>query len=166
MFLRRMLHKDLPSVATLCAELGYPVSLDELTQRFSLIDVSSTHILVVAEDGRQCVTGFVHVGASLALTDRVRCEIMGLVVTARERRKGIGKRLVAFAEEWACGQGYERIRVRSQALREEAQDFYRELGFELKKIQNVFVKELPVTNRNSENGDALTRTQSALDSEI
>jgi GNAT superfamily N-acetyltransferase len=135
--------KDLPSVIFLCDELGYTVSLEDLNTRFLQIDQSNMHVLEVAEESDGRIVGFIHFSQSFFLTDFVRCEILGMVVTKQERKKGIGRMLVASAEEWAKNQGIGRMRVRSQALRENAHDFYKSLGFELKKIQNVFIKEIP-----------------------
>ena len=136
-----MTHRDLTQVCGLCAELGYTVSPTEIAERFQWITASQGNALAVAE-GKDGVIGWIHVATTLALTDNVRAEIVGIVVTEAHRRKGIGKQLVHFAEEWARSRRHARIRVRSQALRENSKEFYNEIGYDLRKIQNVFVKEL------------------------
>jgi ribosomal protein S18 acetylase RimI-like enzyme len=142
MKIREMKWEDIGTVSELCGELGYTVNLDEAGYRFDVIRKSSDHALYVAESNRSEVAGWVHVAVNLSLTSHPRCEIIGLVVHPQFRRKGVGRTLVSYCEGWARAKGYSLIRVRSQALRESALEFYKGLGYELTKIQNVFVKEL------------------------
>ncbi len=142
MLIRKMELRDLPQVRALCEELGYPVKIEELTERFKIITASPIHYLAVAESETSPLIGFIHASTSLALTDQVRAEIAGLIVTAKARRQGLGRLLVHQAEDWAKTQGHSLMRVRSQALRETAHEFYKDLGYDLRKIQNVFVKNL------------------------
>jgi GNAT superfamily N-acetyltransferase len=64
------------------------------------------------------------------------------VVTARFRRRGIGTALVQAAVTWAEDAGYGRVRVRTNVVRQEAPALYRALGFELRKQQDVFERDL------------------------
>lgn len=141
-----MTHRDLSQVAKLCGELGYTVSPSEIAERFQWITASQSNALAVAENAEGNVIGWIHVATTLALTDTVRAEIVGIVVTEAYRRKGVGKQLVHYAEEWAKNHRHIRIRVRAQALRENTQEFYKDIGYDLRKIQNVFVKELRGNN--------------------
>ena len=140
--IREMRGTDLEVVAELCKELGYPVPPEELKMRFALLSASKVHALFVAESPQKEIIGWAQVASSLALTAQIRCEIIGIVVTQTERRKGVGRKLVAHCEAWGKERNLGHIRVRSQALRESAHEFYNGLGYELKKIQNVFVKRL------------------------
>lgn len=140
--IRKLEESDLPEIRSLCQELGYAVTGEELLERIQLISSEKRHLLAVVENEANRPIGFIHAATSLALTDKVRAEIIGLVISEKYRRKGLGKALIAHAENWAKSQGHQLIRVRSQALRENAHEFYKELGYELKKIQNVFVKSL------------------------
>lgn len=142
MIIRQMTHRDLYQVRLLCGELGYVVTPTEIAERYQWINASHSNSLAVAENKDGQVIGWIHVATTLALTDAVRAEIVGIVVTESYRRKGIGKQLMRYAEEWARTRGHVRIRVRSQALRENTQEFYTDIGYDLRKIQNVFVKEL------------------------
>jgi GNAT superfamily N-acetyltransferase len=54
----------------------------------------------------------------------------------------MGGRLVRAAEQWARDIGAEFVSVRSNINREESHPFYRKLGYELKKTQQVYRKRL------------------------
>ena len=138
---RRMEAKDLSAVRDLCLELGYEVAPEDLKTRFEFINERSNHCLFVAEtEGK--VVGWSHVFLTPALTDKHRSEIAGLVVHPKYRKKGIGRELNSACEKWSVEQNCENIRVRSQAMRESAYEFCRSLGYDLRKIQNVFTKAL------------------------
>ena len=68
-------------------------------------------------------------------------EISGLVVDEKFRGAGIGRQLVARAQQWTNDQGLKLLRVRSRIERERTQGFYLGLGFEAVKIQRVFEKK-------------------------
>lgn len=82
----------------------------------------------------------------LALAHRVGsdpfAEIVGLVVGAAWRGRGIGVQLVAAAESWARRAGASQLRVRSNVVREATHRFYEHRGMTRTKAQAVFVKRL------------------------
>ena len=67
-----------------------------------------------------------------------RVIIVGLVVGERHRRHGVGRALVKAVTEWTRKLGHTTIRVRSNAARVEAHDFYPALGFERTKTQHAY----------------------------
>jgi GNAT superfamily N-acetyltransferase len=69
-------------------------------------------------------------------------EIEGLVIDQQHRRRGVGRRLMARAEDWARSQGCEGIQLRSNILRQEAKEFYPALGYENFKTSRVYRKAL------------------------
>ena len=54
---------------------------------------------------------------------------MALVVDESRRGLGIGAALVDAALDWAAGQGFDTLRVRSNVVRERTHAFYERLGF-------------------------------------
>ncbi len=58
-----------------------------------------------------------------------RAEITDLMVSARERRRGLGRALVERALRWVEGHGVERCEVRVADANTEGQRFWRALGF-------------------------------------
>jgi PhnO protein len=54
----------------------------------------------------------------------------------------VGKLLLEAAVGWAAEQGYGKLRVRSNVVREEAHRFYEREGFQRIKTQAVFDRKL------------------------
>lgn len=144
--IRLMTTQDLPEVRSLCSEMGYEVSAEDIASRFKFILERPDHALLVAVVEER-VTAWAHVSLTPALSDRERAEINGLVVGKKARKQGVGRTLNAACEAWAREKRCQVIRVRSQAMREGAHEFCVSLGYELRKIQNVFTKELSTASR-------------------
>ncbi len=62
-----------------------------------------------------------------------KAEITGLVVSELARRKGLAKRLVQAAMDWANARSMKCLVVRSNILRDASHQFYPSVGFKLKK---------------------------------
>lgn len=136
---------DAPGVAALAAELGYPTAEAEMRGRLERTMASPTREVAVVERVDGCVRtvlGWIELEERENITGGHVAEITGLVVAASARRTGVGRALIAYAESWAGSRGLKKIRVRSNARREEAADFYPAAGFDLEKMQRVFVKTI------------------------
>ncbi len=138
--IRAMTLGDLPRVAELSSQLGYPVALDELRRRFDALSGASGNALFVGGDP---VGGWIHVEARNSLEGGPNAEIVGLVVDATTRRSGIGRALVERARAFAVEHGLPKLRVRSNVTREESHRFYPALGFVRSKSQHVYELKLP-----------------------
>jgi GNAT superfamily N-acetyltransferase len=130
---------DLASLAALTRELGYPVDDDAIAQRLAALATDARQALLVAEQDR-IVVGWLQISDSVALESGRRAEIVGLVVSASSRRRGVGRALVAAAEQWAARRGIDRLVVRSNLARTESHRFYPDVGFTPVKHQAVYVK--------------------------
>jgi ribosomal protein S18 acetylase RimI-like enzyme len=139
---RAMRKEDLGRVAELSGQLGYPVSQDDLVDRFSRI-VDAGHALLVAHDAGQ-VIGWIHVHPQLLLESEPHAEIAALVVDATSRRQGAGRALVAEGQRWSRQRGFGLLRVRSNIARHEAHHFYPSLGFTRIKTQHNYELRLDV----------------------
>lgn len=126
---RRMLAEDLAAVAILSEQLGYPVSIGDLTDRFVTMSSSSNHHLAVALL-QGILVGWCHVFCVELLETGGYAELGGLVVDEDWRRKRVGHALVLDAETWARSRGLPKIRAYSGNHRETAHRFYRAEGFE------------------------------------
>ncbi len=132
---------DAERLASLATQLGYP--MDEATARARFAEAARDHrhaLAVVERKG--AVIGWMELEVRSNLAGGRAAEIMGLVVDQAERRSGAGKALLAFAERWAAERHLPTLRVRSNAKREEAASFYPAAGFELEKMQRVFVRKV------------------------
>ena len=58
------------------------------------------------------------------------------------RGVGVGAQLLHAAEQWAAKNGFGRMRVRSNVVRERAHRFYLREGYRERKRQVVFDKDL------------------------
>jgi ribosomal protein S18 acetylase RimI-like enzyme len=135
---------DAPALAALAGELGYPVDVAASAGRLAVALADGDRSVFVAEvDGR--VAGWIDVAERRPIQEGRSAEIGGLVVTADRHRSGLGRALVAAAEQWAAGRGLASLTVRSRSTRDAAHAFYRALGFEDVKTSLVFRK--PVESR-------------------
>jgi GNAT superfamily N-acetyltransferase len=132
---------DVPVVAELAGQLGYPSSAADIEHRFRALATRDTDAVLVAADG-PAVIGWIHVSlvASLAVSDTAL--IGGLVVDEAHRSGRIGAALVEAAEGWARDQGATMITVSSRVTRERAHRFYLREGYAHLKTSHIFSKSL------------------------
>jgi GNAT superfamily N-acetyltransferase len=134
--------EDVPGMAMLMSELGYPTSTKEMTDRFGVILKHPDHRTLLAEKD-DIVVGLIgllrghyyeHNG------DYIR--ILAFVVSASCRGEGIGKQLLSSCEEWAKETGISVLILNSgnREERKNAFEFYQQQGFVLKS--SGFVKNL------------------------
>jgi GNAT superfamily N-acetyltransferase len=133
---------DAGRLASLSAELGYPVPADALAERLGHLLDRDGEIVLVAELDPGEVVGWVHGSEQLLLESGRRCELLGLVVDARHRGRGVGRRLVAAVEDWAAARGLDQMAVRSNVARTESHPFYERLGYAPVKTQHSYRKSL------------------------
>jgi len=134
---------DLESIAALSAQLGYPTVLAEMRERYARVRAAHAgeiFVAVLAPENR--VVGWLHVVPCLQLEDAPHAELAGLVVDESVRSTGVGKALLAAAEEWARIHGFQAMRVRSNVVRERAHRFYEREGYARVKAQAMFRKAL------------------------
>lgn len=139
---REMTSEDLPAVAALSDELGYPVTLAELEPRLDRIRGTRDDALFVAALPDGSVAGWIHVGADQSLIHDSVAEIKGLIVSETHRGKGLGDELVSAAEAWCLRHGFRNVRVRTRVEREAAHGFYQRRGYQRQKSQHVFLRRL------------------------
>ena len=139
--LREARPEDVPALAELATELGYPSDAAVVSKRLhSLADQPGNRVLVAASDDG--VAGWVHVFAAYRVESDGFAELGGLVVRETLRGSGLGRLLVEAAEGWAREAGLGQMRVRSYAVREATHRFYAHLGYATAKQQQVFAKPL------------------------
>jgi GNAT superfamily N-acetyltransferase len=132
---------DISELSALCEELGYPSQSQEVKKRLARIQDSRSDIILVAVE-KGIVIGWIHVFSALRLESDPFAEIAGLVVSSKQRGRGVGKILVSEAEKWAKENGSATIRVRSRTSRIKTRQFYEREGYIVIKEQNVFEKSL------------------------
>lgn len=135
---------DVPVLAALSAELGYPAEPAEVAGRLRrFLSLPEDHVILVAVDDASQVVGWIHVGRRESLETRPRAEILGLVVARASRRTGAGRALMSAAEQWAVVHGFDEVILRSNIARPESHPFYESIGYARTKTQHVYMKALP-----------------------
>lgn len=132
---------DAAFLRSLTERLGYPASLEAITQRSATLLALDEHSLLVASVAER-ICGWIHVFAAHRLEAEDFAEIGGLVVDEAHEGQGIATALVEAAESWARSRGLKAIRVRSNVMRTEAHRFYRRRGYASLKQQTVFQRSL------------------------
>jgi aminoglycoside 6'-N-acetyltransferase I len=114
-------------------------------QRFLAGELKMPLAVLLAEDDDGRVVGFVELSirpyAEGCLTDRVAF-LEGWYVMPDARRRGVGRALVAAAEEWAQAQGCTEFASDAEADNTMSARAHRALGFEEVVIIRCFRKDL------------------------
>jgi len=129
-------------IAHLAGQLGYQSTEEEIRSRLGEMQDSNQYAVYVAELSGSRIAGWIGVHLFRCVEMDKRAEISGLVVDQQVRSRGIGKRLLHTAEEWARSRGCHAISVLSNAKRERAHRFYTNNGYEHTKTQKSFHKSL------------------------
>jgi predicted N-acetyltransferase YhbS len=140
--IRRATVEDAEAIAQLSTSLGYGSDVSVMAQRLSVISASDADLIIVATDAVGAVVGWLQAHAATIIESGFRVEITGLIIAPEERRRGMGRALVAEAEQWARSIGAEAVVVRSNVQRAESHIFYPALGFSATKTQKVYRKAI------------------------
>jgi len=121
---------EAPAVNALLHELGYPANTDEeVTERLARWSERDNLLVLVAASEQQ-VVGV----AALALVpyfERPGCwgRVVALVVDARSRGLGVGRKLLAATEQAALARGCVSMEISSARRRIDAHAFYHSVGY-------------------------------------
>jgi len=132
---------DAPALAALMCELGYETTSAEMRARFKSISSDLRYSTFVAENqGRICGMIGTLTHASHEHNDPSG-KIIALVVSRRQRRSGVGRALIAAAENDFARRNVSRVTLTTRFEREEAHQFYEALGYSRTGFR--FAKSLP-----------------------
>ena len=122
--------KDAAVLAELMCELGYETTESEMQMRMERIATDERYRTFVAvHDGKVC--GMIGTLVSLSYEhDDLGGRILALVTLSAMRRHGIGRALIATAENDFAQRGIKRIALNTRLTREDAHGFYESLGYE------------------------------------
>jgi GNAT superfamily N-acetyltransferase len=119
---------DAADVAALLGELGYPTTAGEAAERLRR---TGGRVLLAESEGR--AVGLAALAVALQLHHAApTARVTALVVSAQARGRGVGRRLMARAEEVARDAGCHDIELTSgiRLEREAAHRFYEALGYQ------------------------------------
>jgi ribosomal protein S18 acetylase RimI-like enzyme len=142
--IRHAKFNDAPELAVLMCELGYETERTEMETRLKLIlSNPACRTFVAIMDGSVCgMVGMLTYSSYEHNNPSGR--ILALVTSSTARRRGIGRALIATAEEDFAQRGISRVALDTRLTREDAHKFYESLGYERNGWR--FVKQLPVSN--------------------
>lgn len=131
---------DYPDIALLNKEdLGYDYPDDKTKIKLEKLLFADTDKIFVAElDGE--IVGYVHANDYDVIYAPHMKNIMGIAVSSKCRKMGIGKLLLQAVDEWAIKTGAVGIRLVSGATRTDAHSFYYACGYSRDKTQINFKK--------------------------
>ena len=122
-------------------EMGYDYPEESTAEKLQkLLASRSDAIFVALVDGE--VAGYVHANDYDVLYAPHMKNIMGIAVSGRFRKKGIGRALLDEVENWARETGASCVRLVSGSTRIGAHEFYRRCGYHQDKLQLNFKKLL------------------------
>ncbi len=135
---------DAATLAQLMCELGYETTTAEMRQRLESILSDARYGTFIAEVDNQ-IAGMIGTltHASHEHND-FSGKIIALVVSKKQRRSGIGRALIAAAEQDFAKRGTTRVSLTTRFARANAHRFYQALGYSPNGWR--FVKELPGNN--------------------
>lgn len=137
---RDFITEDLVAIAELIDELGYPTTLDKISDRFNKI-VKDNHYKTLIAEINGDVVGFIGLCKLLAYEESgCYVRIIALVVSEQYRNYGVGTKLINSAERWAGCEGAFAITLDSGIDRKNAHAFYNNRGYKIKDYG--FVKML------------------------
>jgi GNAT superfamily N-acetyltransferase len=137
--IRRVETPDTAALAELAGEFGYPTEPGTMARRLAALPAGDD-VWVALVDGR--IAGWAHCAVRRSLVVEPHVEVMGLVVGEAWRGRGIGRRVMAAAEQSALAAGVGSIRLHSGVHRDGAHAFYQRLGYRDLKRQVTFVRDL------------------------
>jgi GNAT superfamily N-acetyltransferase len=120
---------DAEALVPLLGELGYPTDSGTLSSRLeTLVGDPAVAVFVAERDGHLVGLASMHV---MPLIERPPiARLSAIVVTAADRRTGVGRALVDRIASEARARGCDRLELTTAERRTEAHAFYRRLGFE------------------------------------
>ena len=127
--IRRATTADAEAIAALFTDEGYPAGPSDIVERLERF--SSDHSQVLVAEGDGAVLGFValHALPRFEHDDRI-VRLLALVVDAGARERGLGRALIAAAEDVATELGAAFTEITAAHHRPEARHLYETLGYD------------------------------------
>ena len=134
--------EDSLALTDLMNELGYNTTLDEMKTRFENIQKHKDYKTFIATGDKE-ILGMVGLSKNYSYEQNgTYVRVLALVTRSNFRQKGIGKKLMHVAENWAREIGANKVLLNcgNREEREIAQQFYKKIGYQVKS--SGFIKKL------------------------
>lgn len=134
--------EDAKAIVELSLQMGsHALSENETRTMIAKFYNQKNEVIFVAEKESQ-ILGYVSIYCNFEILTGPQARIDVIVVDENTRGLGIGRKLMAQAEEWAKEQGSQTMKLASNAKRTDSHTFYEKIGYEKTKEQFQFKKEL------------------------
>jgi GNAT superfamily N-acetyltransferase len=133
MKVRRATLQDVTAIAECLGELGYNTSSELVSQRLAQLRESDADRVFVAQSSSNGqIVGVICAHALPLFHVNGSCvRLTALAMRRSAQRTGVGRSLVAAAEQWAWASGARKIEVTSGEHRPVAHRFYTSMGYSL-----------------------------------
>jgi predicted N-acetyltransferase YhbS len=139
--IRKAVPADAEDIAEISRDdLGYDCSDEFVRENIMNLDDGREAVFVAETDGR--AVGYIHVEEYKVLYFEKMVNYLGVAVSNKYRRLGIGSALIKAAENWALERGIHLVRLNSGSTRTGAHEFYKRQGYDGDKMQVHFSKRL------------------------
>lgn len=133
--------EDAKAIAALLEELGYRRAPAEVKDRLSVLSGKPDVEVILAVEG-ETIIGLIELQIRETLLSERRTDITDFVVSGEMRSRGIGAKMLGFAERWGKTRGSERLWVGTNVTRKRAHSFYERNGFALTKEHRLYEKSI------------------------
>lgn len=125
-----MTEQDAVRLAVLLGHLGYPTDEPTVRERLRYWLDDPASVLIGADEGGDLIgVAALHVMPMLEVSGKLG-RLLALVVDDSRRGRGVGRSLVAAAEDRARAAGCLRMEITSSRHRVRTHEFYQRLGYE------------------------------------
>ena len=137
MDIRTATTEDVEHLVHLFEQLGYPIQAQQVMRQLVQLQFSGTGQAFVAQEyGTLYGVAIVHIIMPLHV-DAAWALLSALVVDDARRSSGIGAQLLAAAEGFAMQHNCVQLELSSSRTRNRAHEFYRQNGYEEKRLRFV-----------------------------